>query len=176
MGRKKLKFVILVTVLLLNSSSAFSQSKYGFSTGVFGGLTLRQSRSEFALRSTAGFNYGLDFEARRRNLIVFVESAYNPENQNNNGILELSAGPRWSMGGKEFFSSVEAGLGLYKFRDNSGAGWGVSYMGLSVGAGGNFMLSKKIDLFLKAKYHFVGLKYVTSYSDIYLGMRFYFKR
>ncbi len=179
MGRKKQIIFFAVTIISFCSSgvysqSVYSQSKYGFSTGVFGGFTLRQNRSDFAQKSTAGFNYGLDLEARIHKLITFIEAAYNPENQSSDGILELSAGPRWSLGGKDFYSSVEAGLGLYKFRSNSE--WGTSYMGLNVGAGANIMLSKNTDLFLKAKYHFVGFKYVTSYSGIYMGIRFYFKK
>lgn len=174
MGRKKLKLTLILALLLFTASCTYSQHKYAFSMGIDGGFTLHQNRTEFAQKTTAGFNYGIDFEARRYNFSMFLESTYNPENQNNDGILELSAGPRWLLGGKEFFSSIDAGLGLYKFRNSSG--WGAGYMGLNIGAGVNFMVSAKSDIFLKAKYHFVGVNYVTSYSVIDLGLRYYFKK
>lgn len=178
-----MRFILILAFLLLTTFYGFSQQKFTFSTGVYGGLFIPTKILTIKETSSVGYNFGLDFEFRKRGFSFYLSTFYNPGVPKYDeatglwekyGIFDLSVGPRWFIGKKILFGTIELGFGYYRSIYSSGPGGGV--FGFNTGLGLNYSLSKAIDISLKGKYHLMGKNYFTPFGGVYLGMRYYFTK
>ncbi len=174
-----MKCLLIITIVLFTGAlNICSQSKQLISLAFYSGAFF--SGGDVSSIPRNGFSMGLDFEARNKMFGMYGNFTYDFTNVKetiyNSGtetkfvyIIEAYMGPRWFIGRGKLNGLIDLGLGYYKLD-------GEGHMGLNIGAGLNYGLSKKIDLSLKSKYHVLGINFITTYAELSLGLRYNFSK
>lgn len=158
---------LAVLILTFSTLTTFSQSKQILSASIYGGA-FGYSNNQ------TGPRIGLDLEARNDRFGVYFNSTGNfLFDDRESKIIEFSMGLRWYLGDmKKLSGSVETGLSYNIFRGS----YSGNYLGINLGLGLNYPVSKDLDINLKGKFNLYPKNYVSAYGGMQLGLRFYFNK
>jgi hypothetical protein len=175
---------ITLTALFLLFLDLSAQNKFIFSIAANGGLTF--TAKEYAAET--GWNSGVEFETRKKNIGVFFNSLYSncpieqsayeheygaPTNKKNIKILELTIGPRAYFGDlNKFNGNVEIGMGYYGFTTSNKA---ENFFGFNVGAGFSYPVSRNIDILTRGKIH-VNEQFADQHFTTDIGIKYHINK
>jgi hypothetical protein len=176
-----MKKIVIFLIALLVFSDAFTQSKDNsitFNTGmVFPGKKLSEEYNP-------GLFAGIDYQFHDNPFSFFIEGNLNffntrvdmNGNTTTEGILDLTAGPRYFVDLKKFHPFLDFGMGFY----NDTKSYYITSLsfGFRLGAGTEIKINDNFDVLIKAKYHLffvngTGSNY-RDYSGLCAGIKYNF--